>query len=148
MSESLGSVLVIRIFLVFLVLYILFIAVTFNFLKAYKAKNYIVEYIEKKNGDYDTNEINDHLKSIGTLEKVPASNVNYCTDGSTETCIDADGGQNYPYRIFKTETSDADGTDICYFEVEVYTTLKIVPFLRLDKTMTIKGETKKVTNCG
>ena len=139
MSESLGSVLVIRIFLVFLVLYILFIAVTFNFLKAYKSKNYIVEHIEKNNGSIVESDINAHLSDIGMLGKTQASGISNCSASSSAICLKKSGGNNYPYNIFMNKS----GSD-CYYGVEVYTTIK---FLGLEKVMTIKGETKKVTNC-
>lgn len=50
MNEGIGGVYLVKLLMVFLVLYIIFLAFALNYAKAFRTKNSIVDYIEKYEG--------------------------------------------------------------------------------------------------
>lgn len=50
MREAIGGTFMLNIMLIFLMMYIIFLAVCFNYVKAYRVKNGIIDFIEKYEG--------------------------------------------------------------------------------------------------
>ena len=131
MRDAFGGAFMIRLFLVFIFIYMFFTAIALNYAKAFKVKNKVIDYLEdneivtisKMNAkefqnmsDYFENEI------LGTLNyRLPKSEMNctgveaYCDNGIRITQIDA-----------KNTKSDNLGV---YYRVETYFTWSI-PFLK------------------
>lgn len=57
MREAVGGAFMIKLMMVFLVIYVVFIAMALNYAKAFKTKNGIIDYIERYEG------YNDHSKA-------------------------------------------------------------------------------------
>lgn len=72
MRDAFGGAFMIKLFLVFILIYVFFIALALNYAKAFKAKNKIIDYLE-------TNEVilksNTNVKIEGALDEYIASNI-------------------------------------------------------------------------
>lgn len=66
MREAIGGSLMVKLIMVFLVLYVIFLAMALNYAKAFKAKNAIIDYIEQNEGNknYVKNMIDNYLDRI------------------------------------------------------------------------------------
>ena len=64
MREAMGGTLLVKLLMMFLVIYVIFIAMALNYAKAFKAKNGIIDYIEKYEGfnNLSQPEIDNYLK--------------------------------------------------------------------------------------
>lgn len=79
MRDAFGGEFMIRLFLVFIVIYVAFAAISLNYAKAYRVKNKVISYIEE-------NDITDlaNLNCDGSLAKVITNNSyrKTCNDGN------------------------------------------------------------------
>lgn len=65
MRDAFGGAFMIKLMLIFLVIYVCFIAVALNYAKAFKAKNAIIDYIERYEGFENSKDIIDsHLSNV------------------------------------------------------------------------------------
>lgn len=66
MREAMGGTLLVKLLMMFLVIYVIFIAMALNYAKAFKAKNGIIDYIEKYEGfnNLSQPEIDNYLKNL------------------------------------------------------------------------------------
>ena len=79
MRDAFGGVFMIRLFIVFIFIYVAFAALSLNYAKAFRVKNSVISFVEE-------NEIID-LRSINNIEKLNSilENANYnkeCTNGN------------------------------------------------------------------
>ena len=67
MREAIGGSFMLKLMMVFLVLYVIFLAMALNYAKAFLAKNAIINYIELNEGNkfYVSNMISNYLDRIG-----------------------------------------------------------------------------------
>ena len=126
----------IKVLLIFLGIYIAFMAVALNYAKAFRVKNQIINIIEQYEG-YDKRTSNNiEVKDIiGSYLDNMGYNVQitcYDVAGSNGDC-DTRG-----YLVEAVETSK--GT---YYKVETYIRLEL-PFLKVNVTIPINGETKVI----
>ena len=142
MKEGIGGTFMIYVFLVFLAVYITFLAVAFNYARAFRVKNKVIDIIEQNEGmdaaDFNnlsaTNDsgvagqINAYLKQV-------SYNVNL-TEKNKEnrgTCFDLG------YCVNETDSI----TNGKYYSVTTFIRLEI-PFMNLGFTIPVKGETRKI----
>ena len=90
MRDAFGGAFMVKLMLVFLVIYVCFIAIALNYAKAFKAKNGIIDYIERYEGFNTTSEslINAYLTNMKYY--VPAQsgrNASYAKQTGA-TCYD------------------------------------------------------------
>lgn len=82
MRDAFGGVFMIRLFLVFIVIYVAFTAVSLNYAKAFRVKNSIISFIEENEIISLSNAgLNDKLEKLDAILK----NANYnkqCKDGN------------------------------------------------------------------
>lgn len=135
MRDAFGGAFMFKIILVFLAVYISFMAVALNYAKAFRVKNQIINIIEQYEG-YDKKSSNntevkdiigEYLDNMGYNIQIQCNNVN-----QTNSC-DTRG-----YRVETINTTK--GT---YYAVETYIRLEL-PFLNIDITIPINGETKVI----
>lgn len=142
MREAFGGTFMIKLMLIFIAIYIAFIAVALNYAKAFRVKNGIIDIIEQNEGidDYkDTSgtlgEIDEYLNKVSyyvSLDKIDSLNTedNYCsTRGYCIKRIDA--------------TSKVDNINSSYYKVTTYININF-PFFGLDFRIPITGETRKI----
>ena len=119
MRESFGGAFMIKLVLIFIVVYISFMAVAINYAKAFRVKNQVINMIEQwqYNGE-DTvrDEIEAYLRSANY-----SSEANYT--GGDGACPAMDGVaaintlRNYRYCVYKHQTVKGD-----YYTVKAYQT--------------------------
>ena len=88
MRESFGGAFMIKLAIIFIVIYVSFMAVAINYAKAFRIKNRLIDYVEQSqftHGDNNTlDEINDYLGSMA-----------YHVDIDDDVC--KDDNHNYDY---------------------------------------------------
>lgn len=142
MRDAFGGAFLIKLFLIFLGIYVAFMAVALNYAKAFKVKNYIINVIEQYEGfkDSKTDEaiytnINNYINGIGYN---PAFDV---TDLSS-ACINATNiNGKAAYCIISLSSNEVRGT---YYRVTTYMRFQL-PFFGIDIKVPISGETRVVT---
>ncbi len=136
MRDAFGGAFMIKLMLIFLVIYVCFIAVALNYAKAFKAKNGIIDLIEKYEGfDICKDQIDAYLSRIGyNVAAQSGPTASYAADNPGTEC------QQQGYCIM--ETIDYSGTNY------VVTTFVQVSFFGFDNlagisfTVPIKGEVR------
>lgn len=143
MREAFGGTFMIKLMLIFLTIYIAFIAVALNYAKAFRVKNKIIDIIEQNEGisSYDDvsdksviGNINTYLNSVSyyvSLDNITESNNNDLHCYRSGYCIE--------------ETSDITNNGITskYYKVTTYININF-PFFGLDFRIPIIGETRKI----
>ena len=82
MKEGIGGTFMIYVLLVFLAVYITFIAVAFNYARAFRVKNKVIDIIEQNEGIRDYNDTGDVLGQIDTYLREVSYNVNGITENN------------------------------------------------------------------
>lgn len=124
MRDAFGGVFMIRLFLVFIVIYVAFTAVSLNYAKAFRIKNEIISFIEE-NEITSLNSANFNNK-LGKLDLI-LNNANYnktCTNGN-ETIKSTEGNIiGYCYNgivILKQSEEKIEGTQSKIIKYQVTT---------------------------
>lgn len=138
MRDAVGGTFMIKVLLVFLAVYICFIAVALNYAKAFRVKNKIIDIIEQNEGfDIDSKDTSDtsirgridtYLKSVS----YNIADVDKIAKEKDGTCYDRG------YCII--ESSSNGGT---YYKVTTFVKLEF-PFFNLTIPIRVVGETRKV----
>lgn len=150
MRDAVGGTFMMKVFLVFLATYIIFIAIALNYAKAFRVKNYVIDSIEQNEGINDFNNIRDEaLMQISTY----MNNVHYnmASRGVTEddcrrhlNSVTIYFNSNYGYCIGKKEPLQIDdGIEAEYYQVVTFVDISI-PFLGWGYLIPVKGETRKI----
>lgn len=143
MREAFGGAFTIKLMLIFLAIYIAFIAVALNYAKAFRVKNKIIDIIEQNEGidSYiDTKEgsvigdINSYLNTVSYY--VNLANIK---NNNTENINCYDRG----YCIEETTAPVSDGITSKYYKVTTYININF-PFFKLNFNIPITGETRKI----
>lgn len=143
MREAFGGAFTIKLMLIFLAIYIAFIAVALNYAKAFRVKNKIIDIIEQNEGidSYiDTKEgsvigdINSYLNTVSYY--VNLANIR---NNNTENINCYDRG----YCIEETTGPVTDGLTSKYYKVTTYININF-PFFKLNFNIPITGETRKI----
>ena len=145
MRDAFGGALMIQLLLIFLTLYISFMAIALSYSKAFRVKNEIINYIEQYEGYNDRSKelIDAYLEKQRYYVEVKdtsegdfsnyVNNPNQLSPGATYCA-------NRGYCI----TEQSQGNRGTYYIVETYLQIKF-PFFNLDFTVPIKGETRIIT---
>ena len=138
MREGIGGTFMIYVLLIFLTVYICFVAVAFNYARAFKVKNKIIDIIEQNEGIVDFDNTDSAISEIdyylGTVSYVALDiNESDCPD-SEYNYINSDRG----YCIGRVSNTNGE-----YYKVKTFIKLEI-PFLNFGITIPVKGETRKI----
>ena len=143
MREAFGGAFTIKLMLIFLDIYIDFIAVSLNYAKAFRVKNRVIDIIEQNEGidSYDDTKegsvignINSYLNTVGYY--VNLANIK---NNNTENINCYDRG----YCIEETTAPVTDGITSKYYKVTTYININF-PFFKLNFNIPITGETRKI----
>lgn len=145
MREAFGGAFMIKLMLIFLAIYIAFIAVALNYAKAFRVKNKIIDIIEQSEGikqsDYiDTKEgsvigdINTYLNSVSYYV-----NITNIKNKNTEGVHCYENG----YCIEEYTGPVNDRVTSKYYKVTTYININF-PFFNLNFNIPITGETRKI----
>ena len=144
MREAFGGAFTIKLMLIFLAIYIAFVAVALNYAKAFRVKNKLIDIIEQSEGidNYDNikegtviGDINTYLNSVSYY--VNLSNIKNNNADATLHCYD----RGYCIEEFTGPTDD--GVSSKYFKVTTYININF-PFFKLNFNIPITGETRKI----
>ena len=120
MRDAFGGTFMIQIFIVFILVYISFTALALNYAKAFKAKNFIIDYLEENeimDLDSDVKVYNDMKQ---TFEKEIFVGLNY--KANTKVCHEKPSDTYYCDDIgFEIKrTGEATNTEGIYYTVTTY----------------------------
>lgn len=142
MRDAVGGTFMIYVFIVFLTIYITFVAVAFNYARAFRVKNKVIDIIEQNEG------IRDYQNTSGAIGDIDyyLNEVSYRVNGIDDN-TNACNGFNYinktrGYCINEYNTV-VDGMSAKYYKVVTFVRLEL-PFLDLGFTIPVKGETRKI----
>mgnify|MGYP006394593643 CR=1 FL=1 len=130
MSESIGGALMLRIFIVVIVLFVIFLCISANFARAFRVKNGVISIIEQYEG------IND--KSLPKIRNYINRMGYSCKSGEYDSVVDyvlmkkADGTYTY---------SGVNGKRV--YEVQVCTNWKF-PIIDANGMWSFKGKTEVI----
>lgn len=138
MRESLGSVFLYNIIILFIIVTFAFLSGTLAYVKAFKANSRIVNAIEKYEGynELSINEINSVLNTLGYKKEVPNCSPNRGTGELMDQT-----GNHYLYCIyhFSPNNSDMQNKDIygvvtyMYFDFPVVGRVRIPLYAKTEK---------------
>ena len=135
MKEGFGGTFMIYVLLVFLAVYIVFVAVAFNYARAFKVKNKIIDYIEQNEGIRDYNNKNGIMNDIDSY----LASVSYLANISENDCPGYDFVGKRGYCIDRVGTINEG-----YYRVVVFFEISIPIIDDFSITVPVKGETRKI----
>lgn len=149
MRDSVGGTFMIYVLIIFLSVYIVFVAVAFNYARAFRVKNKVIDIIEQNEGIKEMDG-NDNLTGItsGVFGQIDTylNNVSYRVNNIGESnCKGYDYiNTNRGYCISKTnQDSSIDGIESSYYKVRTFVYIEF-PFLKLKFTIPVNGETRRI----
>lgn len=141
MRDAFGGAFMIQLLLIFLTIYISFMAIALSYSKAFRVKNEIINYIEQYEG------YNDRSKELidAYLEKQRYYvEVKDTSEGDFTNYAEISPGTPYCASRGYCITPQSQGNRGTYYIIETYLQIKF-PFFNLDFTVPIKGETRIIT---
>lgn len=117
MKDSFGGTVMLYILIIFLGIYVVFIALTLRYAQSFRIKNKIIDIIEEKDGNAE-DDVNDYISNLA---------------------VDPDS-----VSISLVKNNDVRNT--CYYKVSSKIKWEW-PFFGINGNWVIKGETKNVFNC-
>lgn len=136
MRDAFGGAFLIKIILIFLFVYVAFMAVALNYAKAFRIKNQIINIIEQYEGYNDKiaeNGLSSKEEILTYIERM-GYNVSLTFDNNEQNRVCENG-----YCI--TKKCNFKGT---YYLVETFVHLEL-PFFSIDVTVPISGETRIIS---
>ena len=138
MRDAFGGAFMIKLVIVFIVIYVSFMAVAVNYAKTFRVKNRVIDILEQNqygldgsNKDTVRGKVSDYLKSVSyAVPKIMPGNCN-SNNYVSGVCIEP---------VCSNEHRSKDTTNSCYYIVTAYITADL-PFFKLNPTLPIKGET-------
>ncbi len=160
MREAISGTVLIKVFLVFLFLYAIFIGVAINYAKAFRIKNRIINIIEQNEGlsNKEIDDIGKTKQSTGVINDIEEylQQVNYNATVTTEIATKYGSGnnskcntqENLGYCITKY-VGTVNDNNICpsYYTITTFVRIQI-PIISTDLLIPITGETRKVEKVG
>ena len=144
MKEATGSTFMIYVFLIFLAVYITFLAVALNYAKAFRVKNSVIDIIEQSEGMS-----NDELGNINSSGEVISKIENrlkeykYYVKLSNETSSDYSKSGYTCFDRGYCISKESNDLDKEYYKVVTFVELSI-PFMDFSITIPIRGETRVI----
>lgn len=146
MRDAIGGSFMIKLIIVFLVLYIIFVAVALNYAKAFRVKNKVLDIIEQNEGIKDFDNASDTaITQISTYMNNVSYKIN--KDTADKKCKETFGNGDdvfvgkEGYCIIEVRGNNDINAD--YYKVTTFVTIDF-PFLNLSFTIPITGETRKI----
>ena len=143
MRDSVGGTFMIYVLIVFLAVYIVFVAVAFNYARAFRVKDKIMDIIEQNEG------ISDFSNTSGEIGQIESylNKISYRVNGISESkCNGFDYvNEKRGYCIAKKTSGSSIDNSITneYYKVRTFVYIEF-PFLKLQFTIPINGETRRV----
>lgn len=141
MRDSVGGTFMIYALLIFIAVYVVFVAVAFNYARAFRVKNKVIDIIEQNEGISDYNDFSD-ISALGQIDNY-LRDISYIVNG-----IDNNKCSGYEYidkrgYCIDEYSTDIDGDTVKYYKVTTFVRLEI-PFMNIGFTIPVRGETRKI----
>lgn len=142
MRDAFGGSFLIKLMLIFLAIYIAFVAVALNYAKAFRVKNSIIDIIEQNEGidDYVDNSDDSVIGQINTYLNNVSYYVRLNDINSTNANIHC---YQRGYCIEEIPGIIVDDMEEKYYKITTYIKIDL-PFFGLDFPIAITGETRKI----
>ncbi|MCI8575790.1 MAG: hypothetical protein HFI09_04905 [Bacilli bacterium] len=146
MRESIGSTWILQLVIVFMLIFVAFLALSINYTKAYKIKNELLSIIEKYEGlnsgeNGSISIINNYLRynSYGTMGTCDSETFGAASLDSNSLVPTSDKNKYY-YCVKKVNTSNTTFPDRASYEIETFFKFNL-PLLGEIFTFRVTGET-------
>lgn len=140
MKEAFGGTFILKMFMIFFIIYVTFIFIVLNFAKHYRIKNYVVNFLEQSQYNGDASSL-DNSDLDTYLRNVPYNVPNSVAD---EECKKVASSNNYQVFdgvcIIQYGEKKNGVIENPYYKVTVYFGASF-PFFGLRLTIPISGET-------
>lgn len=145
MRDGFGGAFMIKILLVFLAVYIIFIAVAFNYARAFRVKNKLIDIIEQNEG---IRNFQDKSREIGEIESY-LNSVSYrvdLTEKMKKNRGECDDQRGYCIQEIRNASSQYDDETIyeTYYKVTTFVVIELPFFKDFKYPVAITGETRKI----
>ena len=140
MQEAFGGMSLLKMFMIFFVIYVCFIAIALNFAKIYRVKNYVINTLEQGQFSGTMTSAND-LKILQQLDNY-FSGVPYRTVVTEETCKKYGDNPIVYNGVCIIPKGDEKAR---YYKVVVFLQAEF-PFLNFNMTIPASGETKVIVS--
>ena len=140
MKDAVGSTFMIYVLLIFLAVYITFVAVALNYAKAFRVKNSVIDIIEQNEG---IDEFNDQYTKGDVINLIESKlrDYSYNVNLSSDTIDDYSEYICYDMGYCISRKNNDLGKE--YYGVITFVQLSI-PFINFNITIPIRGETKVI----
>lgn len=146
MRQAIGSTWIMQLVIVFMLLFVAFLALTINYTKAYKIKNEVVSILEKYEGPNSGENgsisiVNNYLRYHGYRSVGSCSDDSFgATSLDSSTLVPAIAGNKYYYCVRRVGTSTQTFPDRVNYELELFFRFNL-PLLGDIFTFRVTGET-------
>lgn len=152
MREAIGSTWLLQLIIIFMLIFVSFLALSLNFTKALKMRNDVISIIEHKSGATDgddgaVNLINSYLKqnNYTTKRGCPVNSYGSTDLNSNTLTIVTDKNQKYYYCVSKVNTGTGIYPGRVHYEVSVFFKFNL-PVIGDLFTFTAKGNSYEMIN--
>ncbi len=155
MRQAIGTTWIMQLVIIFMLIFVAFLALTINYTKAFKIKNELVTIIEKYEGlNYGTSNqsgsidlINNYLQYNGYTVKGSCDEGSYGATSLGEDAIlsNAVKGQKYYYCVEEVSTKGASTPNRARYKIKIFFKFSL-PILGDLVTFNIDGTTIDITN--
>jgi len=147
MKEAVGGTFMIYVLLIFLAVYITFVAVALNYAKAFRVKNSVIDIIEQNEGmdesDFNSREGNINTGVTGQIN-AKLKDYNYYINLSSNEVDKYCGKEENHFGLGYCINSKSNDLGREYYQVVTFVQIKF-PFLdNLSITIPIRGETRVI----
>jgi len=148
MREAIGGTWITQLVIVFIFVFVAFLALSLNYSKAFRVKNVTLSLVEKNEGITNTTieRINNYLTYSGYTTKGRCSKGMYGIsnlNSSNYTNIDDDNTNKFYYCISKVKSGTTNFGNRAYYKVKLFFKFNL-PVVGDIFTFTIDGQTKDV----
>ena len=146
MRQAIGSTWILQLVIVFILIFVAFLALSINYTKAYKIKNELLSIIEKYEGvnsgeNGSISIINNYLRYNSYGTKGTCENEGFgATSLDSNTLVEADEKTKYYYCVKKVNTSNLTFEDRASYEIETFFKFNL-PLLGDIFTFRVTGKT-------
>lgn len=151
MRQAIGTTWIMQLVIVFMLIFVAFLALTINYTKAFKMKNELITFIEKNEGiterkDGTLDLINNYLEYNGYNVQGRCPSGSYGVDDLNDPILkEAQDGGRYYYCIQKISSAGPSTINRARYHVTIFFHFSL-PIIGDIFTFSVDGETVDITN--
>ena len=151
MRQAIGTTWIMQLVIIFMLIFVAFVALTINYTKAFKMKNELITFVEKNEGisereDGTLDLINNYLEYNGYSVRGGCPEGSYGIDNLNDPVLkEAQDGERYYYCIQKIPTAGPSTMERARYHVTIFFHFSL-PIIGDIFTFSVDGETVDITN--